>query len=490
MSEGSISIEVRTPVINSENAQKYPLNEIDRQWGLITEAVRREIINSKNARKSLIQFCKTPVSETLPDQFIQTMSASDQRIAMLANRYNSGIKEYTELPAVPDEQIKPDIRNTKSFSEPNGIINYYAKIYGKDTLQYEEKIKDFIESGFFLKGVTGEEKQMVAKRYKYARDIKLLALGAEIVDQGGVTPNTKGEFILSSGVRMVIDLKNNDQRTDLLSPHLWEKRKQLKDRVYEIDANGRKYILKEKKTARHTDTMSKGHRDGRLSSEEFEIAKHLQEKGVVSKNEISVNWERPVGYVEYPDGFSFVVFEYEEGLIERKSLNIFLAKKIFNHKDQFMEEYQTISKLTDKYKNSPEVLASESDQLKTELKLSFAEFALVKALRMERQALELMEETITKNGYSNIDANGYSFRVKEGDRLQLEIVGFDFEYFSKISPDQITERLEKHKHYKDEWELSQGVGFTDWGSGLSVTRMQKAAYLAMLESEGIVNNNN
>lgn len=247
MSEGSISIEARTPIINTESAQKYPLEAMDKQWGLVTEAVRREIINNQDARKSLIQFCKTPVSETLPDQFIQAISVSDQRVAMLANRYNSGIKGYLELPAVPDEQIKPDIRKTKSFSEPNSYLDYYKNIYGKNTPKYEEELKKLVESGFFLKGITGEEKLMISKRYKYARDVKLLALGAEIVDQGGVSPNTNGEVLLPSGVKMVIDIKDDDQRTDLISPHLWEKRRQLKDRVYEVEANGRKYILKEKK---------------------------------------------------------------------------------------------------------------------------------------------------------------------------------------------------------------------------------------------------
>lgn len=313
-------------------------------------------------------------------------------------------------------------------------------------------------------------------------------MGAEIVDQGGVSLNTNGEVLLPSGVKMVIDIKDDDQRTDLISPHLWEKRRQLKDRVYEVEANGRKYILKEKKTARHTDTMDKGHRDGRLSSEEFAIAKDLQENGNLDRGDVGVSWERPVGCVTYPDGFSFVVFEYEKGLIEGKFLIRKLAKEIFNHKDQFVEEYRMITELADKYKDSPEVLAFEDDQSPTELKLTFGEFAMVKALRMERQALELMEETITKNGYSNADSNGYSYRIKEGDRVQLEIVGFDFEYFNNISPDQIAERLARHKSFMDEEELRRGIGFLDWGfGGMGVTRMQKAAYFAMLESEGIAN---
>ena len=161
---------------------------------------------------------------------------------------------------------------------------------------------------------------MITKRYKYARDVKMLALGAEITEQESVAPNEDGEILLPSGIKLVIDVSKDTKRTDLLSPHLWERRRQLKDRVYEIDVNGRKYILKEKKTARHTDTKEGGHREGRLSSEEFETAQHFQENGTVSNGRLSVGWEQPVGYSSYPYQH-FINYDYPDAVRKRRWFN-------------------------------------------------------------------------------------------------------------------------------------------------------------------------
>lgn len=501
MNEDTIDIEARKPIIDSESAQAYPPDEIDRQWRLVTEATRRGLINDQSTRRTLLQFCTTPVTETLPGQFLQTTLASDQLIARLAERYRLGIKQYLELPAVPDELIKPDIRNAPTLLNPHKLIEDLRRLYRGDDAQFERSLRNKIESGAFLRGITAEERLMIVQRYRYARDVKLLALGAEIIDQGDVTLDENGEVLLPSGVRAVTDLDNSDQRADLLSPHLWERRRQLKDRVYEIFVNGRKYILKERKTARHTDTKKGGHKEGRLSSEEFEIAKHFQENGNATRGGVSVSWERPIGYVSYPDGFSFAVFEYEEGFIEGRFTTSRLTKEILDHKDQFLDEYQLIVQLVDKYKDSPEVLSFDDRRSESGLRalarwlglhkdtppqLSFEEFAMVKALRMKRQASNLLEETIIKNGYNNSDIDGYSYRIKEGNQLQLEIVGFDFEYFSKMSPDEIPEELERYKQYEKEDESGHGIGFLYWDGGSSVTQMQRAAYFAMLESEGIL----
>ncbi len=504
MSESDTStIETRIPVIGPEGRHAFLSDDIDKQWGLITEATRRNFIIKPESRNALLKFCTTPVSETLPDQFLKTVSGVDERIARLAKRYRASIRSYLEIPPVPDEQVKPDIRNAPSLRRPDDVIDMLNRLYSKDDPMYEESLKHYIGSGAFLRGITEEERLMITKRYKYARDVKLLVLGAEIINQGNVMPNEKGEVILPSGIKMVIELGNDGQRSDLLKPHLWVKRRQLKDRVHEIDVNGKKYILKEKKTARHTDTKRHGHREGRLSSEEFEIARYFQEHGTVSKKGISVIWERPVGYVSYPDGFSFAVFEYEEGLVEERKITLQLAMEIIKHKSQFEEEYQLIKQLAEKYKDSPEVLAFETQRTESglrgaltrrfglrkdiPLRLSFEEFAMVKASRMERQARELMQETITINGYNNSDIDGYSYRIKNGDRVQLEIVGFDFEYFSKMSPEETAKRIEGDREFQKEWEHRNGIGFLCWNDGSSVTRMQKAAYFAMLETEGVLN---
>lgn len=492
MSENNASvIETRTPVIGPENKQIYSPDDIERQWRFITEAVRRDLITKPKTRNVLLDFCATPVTEDLPNQFVNAVSNIDKRVAKLGNRYRDGIKDYLKLPAVPDEQIRPDIRHAPQLTKPEDVIKNLTQWYGKEDPMYEKSLRRDIEEGTFLRGITEQERLMIAKRYKYARDIKLFALGAEIVNQGRILPNENGEIILPSGIRMVIDLNQDVQRADLLSPHLWERRKQLKDRVYEIEVNDRKYILKEKKTARHTDTAKGGHMETRSSLEELEVARQLQKNGTINKDRISVSWERPIGYAIYPDGFSFNVFEYEEGLIQQNALAPQLVHEIIRHRSQFEEEYQLISEFADKHKDSLEVLKWEDNESEPDKEnasqLSFEDFARVKALRMQMQAYNLIRETLARNGYSNIDlSNNYSYRIKNEDQLQLEIVGFDFEYVSKISPEEVIKSLERQSRFIKEVSPQYIHSLLKWSDDTSVTRMQKAAYFAMLEAEGIL----
>lgn len=502
MPESNISpIESRRPIIGPEVNQVFSPDAVDRQWRLVTEATRRELIAIPEVRRALSGFCTTPVSETLPEDFLKAVSSVDPRIANLADRFNAGIRAYLELPPVPNEQVVPDIRHALPLVEPREVIDGLMRLYGDKHPRFEASLREYVKSGTFLRGITAEERLLIARRYKYARDVKLLALGAEIADQGTLLPNVDGEVVLPSGIKLVVDVNQDERRHDLLNPNLWERRTQLKDRVFEIVVGGRKYILKERKTSRHTDTKRHGHIDGRLSSEEFEIARHFQDHGTVSKGEVGVCWERPVGYGSYPDGFSFAVFEHEEGLGEDGDCMTKLAQKILEHRDRFQAEYELIAMLSEKYKDSPEVLAFENCNSETWLRallrwlrgkkdsppgLTFEEFAMVKALRMKRQARDLMQETLIKNGYDNSDLDGYSFRIEDGDPLKLMIVGFDFEYFSKMSSHNSSERLTRFKEIRSERESRDGVGFLMWEDGSFVSRMQKAAYFAMIATEGIV----
>src|SRR3989344_1303227 len=240
-------IERRTPVISQE--APFSMDVVGQQWGMITEAVRREIVVNPQIRQTLLGFTTKPVSETLPDEFIKSISASDPRIARLSARYEKTLGACLALPPVPEEQITPDVSHAPSLQVPETTMEMFSSIYGKNDAMYEERLHFYIQSGTFLSGITSEERQLIARRYVYARDIKLLALGAEIIEQGAkIPPGPAGEVKLPSGISMKIDSSQDKTRTDLLSPHLWEKRKQLKDRVYEIHVNGKKYLLKEKKT--------------------------------------------------------------------------------------------------------------------------------------------------------------------------------------------------------------------------------------------------
>lgn len=491
------TIDRRIPVIATDS--NPDVTKINRQWGLVTEAVRRSLITSKPARDALLQFTTTPVSESLPLQMITNERLIDPKIAGLAKRYDEELGSYLEIPPVPDEQITPDLTLTPILQTPEEASARLKRIYGDENSEfYVDSLQSKINSGVFRTGITDQERLLASKRYAFSRDVKLLALGAEILEQeDGVKPDDNGEVVLPSGIKIVVDTKQPDAITDLLSPHLWEKRSQLKDRVYEIYVNGRKYLLKEKKTARHTDTKLGGHVDGNLSSDEFQIASEFIEKGTTTEEDISVGWEKPIGFATFPDGFQFVVFEFKEGLIPDREIHLALAQEIINKREAFEEEYQRVAVQAHRYMDDPRIASFYREPVgrlgpisrlirnrkQEPEELSFEEFAIIRAYDMRRRAHALMDRTVLQLNYTNSDLDGFSYRVSSNEEVGLEIVGFDFEYFSKIPEKDATSSL----RVKEVWEakmLSEGLNFLEWsGSGYPVTKMQRAAYLALIEQK-------
>lgn len=470
-SEIPTQVDRRVPILNKDSAEAFPpFDQIDKQWFLLSEAIRRDIILKPDMRKKLVPFCTVPLSETLPDAMLNALSPIDPRVEKLAERYRLEVSSYLALPAVPENLIRPDISNAPSLIETDSYWQYPRAS----------------ESG-----ITLQERQMVAKRYKYARDAKILALGAEILEQPDVTPDANGEVMLPSGVKIAIDKNQIQEGMDLLKPHLWQKRRQIKDRVYEIEVNNKKYILKEKKTKTHTDTKRHGHREGRTSMEEFAIARDLQENGTVEQDRIKLSWERPIGYVIYPDGFQFSIFGLEEGLLGLSESVRQLVKEILNNRQHFEKEFQAISTLAYHFTDNRYVLAFAENEKQSPSQLSFEEFAMAKAVRMQRQAKELMKETLIRNNYDNSDLDGYAFSVHDSENLRLEIVGFDFEYFLKTSPtESIDERLERHKDYMRKNEVNDGLSmlnaFRRERTDKKASKMERAAYCALLAEEGLL----
>ena len=321
----------------------------------------------------------------------------------------------------------PDISNAPALSMPQDNIEILQRLYGTDTPEYYESLKKNVESGMFLRGITAQERAMIAQRYRFARDVKLLALQAEVAELGeNVQVDNRGETVLPSGIFIRLNTKEATGVKELLSPQNWQKRRQLKDRVYEIQVGSSKYLLKEKKTARHTDTKRHGHVPGLSSIEEFQTAQHFKENGVMERGNIKVDWEKPVASVTFPDGFQFTIFEYEDDLLPENSVIRVLAQEILRRRELFEAEFSAIQAMTERFKDDPRVLGFQGGSTESGLQsilqwlglrkkkiaeLSFQEFANIKALRMERQAKNLMDEIIMQNGYTNTDRDGYSYRV-------------------------------------------------------------------------------
>lgn len=505
MEQSSVeNIEKRKPILDEGSVEQFTSIQMDQQWGLLTEAIRRDILSKPEVRKIAIGYITFPVDESLPNKFLSALS-SDERITKLKKRYEDKIGNYLEIEPVPDDQISPDVMHAAPLITPESMVEMFQRVYGVNTPEYYEQLKGYVDSGMFLRGITAQERLMIAQRYRFARDVKLLALQAEVSEhKEDIQANDHGEVKLPSGTIININIEDEIKRRELMNPQSWEKRRQLKDRVYEIQAGSSRYILKEKKTARHVHTKEHGHKPGLTSLEELQIAQHFQDSGIEEQGNIRVNWERPVASVSFPDGFQFAVFEHEDGLLEDDSIKQVLAQEILENRKQFEHEFDVIRAMAEKFKDAPRVLAFEYGSTESGLRailqwmglrkrkeqvpeLTFEDFAAIKALRMERRARSLMKEIITRNGYANKDLDGYAYKINSKDgNPQLEIFGFDFEYFSRIDPGEIEERIKRDKDFEQEWESGQGVGFLRWYDGRLVTRIQKAGYFAILESEGLL----
>jgi len=149
---------------------------------LLTEAIRRDILAEPEIRQVVSAFAKSPVSESLPNEFLTSLS-SDDRVTKLKERYSQSIGDFLSLQAVPDAQINPDIRHAWPLSKIADKIETIETGYGKDTPEFWKRLQECIDDGDFLYGITAQERLMIVQRYRFARDVKLLALGAEVLDQ-------------------------------------------------------------------------------------------------------------------------------------------------------------------------------------------------------------------------------------------------------------------------------------------------------------------
>ena len=145
-SETPIHTNRRVSILDEESTKAFPsFDQLDRQWFLLSGAIQRDMATNLNVRKQLVPFCSVPLSETLPQDMLNSLSSMDTRVKRLADRYRSQVSSYLALPTVPDNLIRPDIANAPPL---------------------EFNMWDVSSKS----GITRQERWMVAKRYQYARD--------------------------------------------------------------------------------------------------------------------------------------------------------------------------------------------------------------------------------------------------------------------------------------------------------------------------------
>jgi len=497
----SWNIEARTPVLDYFEAEQFPFDKLDKEWTLLTEALRQDILKDPETRRIARKFIAVPVSETLPDEFLQAFS-SDERIIKLKDRFEKSLGAYLSLPAVPESELVPDIKKAQEYMYPSDTLRQLESLYGKDTEAYYLSLDNHIKLGMFGRGVTAEERLLVARRFRFARDVKMLALIAETLEEkGNERTGEKGEVVLPGGTTFFFNDTGKINKEQLLNPSIWEKRRQIKDRVFELEIGGKKFILKERKTKRHLDTKSLR---SLTSLEEFSVAKKLNETGVVEEDNVVVCWEKPVASVNFPDDFQFTVFEFEEGFGDYENTRDVYVQTISEQKELYEQEFSAVKQLSEKFKNDPRVFSFEERMSENGLKkflkwfkknkdevpeLTFEDFARIKTFCSFDRAGELREQRMTMNGFVDRDKSDYSYKILQQpyQKPKLEILGFDFEYIDVLSEKTKFALLEGYK-LEREREKRIGLTFLRWGDGSPVTRRQKAGYFAMVALDSRIKN--
>jgi hypothetical protein len=507
------SISVREPVIDGE-IDKKSIEKIDRQWRIATEIARRAISNT-DVRTTLIGYNAKELSESLPNDAINKIANIDNSMSRLIKHSSEDLGVFLNHNEIPEELLKPDISHARSFT---GIETEKERTYRDKQYYTEDNFKQLLDrkkNNGIPEGITKAERKLVSKRYSYARDIKMLGLMAELHDQPIDASNIDEGLVmhkLKSGIEIGVVSQESDLLNSMLDVGKWESRRQIKDRVYAIIVDGKEYIMKERKTNRHTDTMEHGHFDGLNSKKEFQVAKKLSELGTIRKGDIGLKWEKPIGYVEFPDGYQFCVFESDPGLkksnVSFSSLQYDLEREILESKDRYKAEYDDVClRSKDIYRDRKDLLSrygfsdtpkktknnlissiksifgkkvEQSNSLITD-ELTFEDFSKLKAGRLLTESYELVRRVAEDNGYSNRDSNGaYSINIRPGKDPLVEVIGFDFEYYYEMTED----RVESMKAYREK-ELANNI---EANMGSSAHRTQRpiivAASYALLEKAG------
>lgn len=473
----------------------------EREWRLITEIARRSILTDPIVRKVASEFTQEPLNEALAGHAIDRLAAVDGRLSRVGKITKRTLGNFLELPAVPDELLQPDIKNAPLLRKREDVKRMLDILEGQAIRRAD--MMQFIGAEQ-SPGVSGAEKILVAERYQFARDVKLLGLMAELHDQPVDPVLVKDDVMyhkLASGTEIGITREAFAMDNDLLNPEVWKSRRQIKDRVFEVVINDKKYILKERKTNRHVDTLGRGHSDGLSSKDEFLVGLDLVKKGQAKTANIQLHWETPLGFVEFPDGYQFCLFDFEADIEnEGKDARNDLESSIVKNPEFFQSEYERINReAAELYKERPDLIrrvdpASTVNKRKGFAKilgraqqsatLSYEDFAELKAHYLLEEAQKLYSDTLVELGYQSRDSNrGKVETIRHiDDKIIIDVFGFDYEYLEK---DPVQAELIRKRRAELQSDGEDPLALLDfYQSGFGQPAIKHAASFVMLRDLG------
>lgn len=508
----------RTPVIDglSKEDAREREERVNNQWTTVTGIARAAILNSPQVREAMAGLSVLPLSESLPKNAIDTLSQVDSR-ASEAIRQMGVLGSYVALNNVPDEAIGKRLKGATPLRTKETVVKDLVDRKTGDPAGYGTALDQWRKYLAEDPGITETEKELVARRYQFGRDTKLLGLMAEMHDTTAI-PERSGEdglttIRLESGTKVVATNEAYEEKPGLLNPEHWKGRRQLKDRVYSVKIGDESYIMKERKTGRHRDTHDNRHIDSLSAREEFETAKEFADLGTIKKGNIRARWEKPLGYAEFPDadgkGYEFVLFEKDPD-VDEKLLPTTLAQEILRAQESYKEEFEQAKQRAKEIYETREGLLDNAlkaeafnqpkkkrfaftkkarqqrkylDSLPQPDELTFDEFAKIKAHHIMEEASDLVSDTLIDRGYRNLDSQKEDFasKLRKGPdgQVGVDIFVFDCEYYQKdpSSTEEMKQRTQQER------ENGYGAKSRVYAEG-DARAIAVAASYALLEQDG------
>lgn len=430
----------REPVISDDEI----LYDV-RRWSIVTEAAKRAVRNSTETRALAREFSSSKLSEELPYHALRALASTDPQVARSARSVGK-FMDYLAIDPVPESALPIDIRTAPPLITKDArierLINARESMSPEKYAAHKQQFTTVDQ-----KGVTSREKKLIIERFGYARDIKLLGLTAELYDSP-INPDDSEDGIithmLESGTMLGITDDAYREYPGILNPESWQGRRQLKDRVYEFTVDDRAYIMKERKTNRHIDTMQHGHKDGLTSEEEFYLSQRLVNSQQPHDGEIEEAWEKSLGFVRFPDGYQFCIFEKIPTMDSEALATFQFADHILKNPETYDEEFTEASKRADAMYSAHQ---ERIDDLlwpgggRGDTPLSYGEFALLKSRYAAFEAKESLRQTANAQGYDDRDGMEVSFHFSTNHgKAKLVATGYDYEYYNRQDIDEMMQR--------------------------------------------------
>lgn len=480
-------IDFRTPVVDVISDEVRVSQ--DRRWSIVTEAARRAILDDGEVAAIAAGHSTDDLSEGLPKAFIDDLSPSSASIQRAFAVSGPRLAEHLALPSVPEELIPFGIRavdHNISPADAHARLKDTAKNY---PLLYDQDLQDLRAEVAIPRLTTGEER-LVTDRYRRARDVKLLSLIGELTKQKPVFKDEGDLKVaeLDSGVHIALTSEALSANAGLADEAKWKWRRQIKDRVYEVSVAGKHYIMKEKKTSRHTDVWVDdndgvvGHETS-TSEQEFKTGQEFSQFQPTTHGELTLTWEKPIGYAEFPDGYQFCLFEKIEDA-EDYTLKFIkqTEEEIMARPEAYVAEYQEVQAAATTF-----IANHQGSFVLTDPKalMSFEAFAAAKTEVLMTQAEQDVTRAILQAGYVDEDHKAFMLRknlpTNPSERIHLELIGMDYEFFvrdaerAKRELDQMAEAERSGRH------IENFLRFNRSNDGVYYVTMKDIATLVLYE---------